>query len=44
MNIPSRFTEEFVAEVEARVIEKLGGKNIEMIQLFFEFLNPQKPY
>ena len=44
VNIPSRFTEEFVAEVEARVIEKLRGKNIEMIQLFFEFLNPQKPY
>jgi len=44
VNIPSRFTEEFVAEVEARVIEKLEGKNIEMIQLFFEFLNPQKPY
>lgn len=44
VNIPSRFTEEFVAEVEARVIEKLRGRNIEMIQLFFEFLNPQKPY
>lgn len=44
INIPSRFTDEFVAEVEARVLDKLRGEDMDSVKLFFAFLNPQKPF
>jgi len=44
VNIPAKFTDEFVAEVEARVVEKLRGQGAEAVKLFFSYLNPQKPF
>ncbi|MEM3032256.1 MAG: hypothetical protein QXK39_05025, partial [Nitrososphaerota archaeon] len=43
VNIPSRFTDEFVAEVEARTLVRLNGRDAETLKLFFSYLNPQKP-
>ncbi len=46
VNISSKFTEEFVSEVEGRVLEVLvrNGEKLESIKAFFTFLNPQKPF
>lgn len=46
VNISSKFTEEFVSEIEGRVLEKIARDNesIEAIKAFFAFLNPQKPF
>ncbi|MBS7641357.1 MAG: DNA double-strand break repair nuclease NurA [Candidatus Bathyarchaeia archaeon] len=46
VNISSKFTEEFVSEIEGRVLEKIATdhENIEAIRAFFTFLNPQKPF
>jgi len=45
-NISSKFTEEFVSEVEGRVLEILAksGESLNAIKSFFSFLNPQKPF
>jgi len=43
ISIPSRFTNEFVNEVEARTLEKLGGSDPDVLKLYFTYLNPQKP-
>ena len=45
-NISSKFTEEFVSEVEGRVLEALAksGESLNSIKSFFSFLNPQKPF
>lgn len=46
VNISSKFTEEFVSEIEGRVLEGIveNGGNLESIKAFFSFLNPQKPF
>ncbi|MEM3745772.1 MAG: DNA double-strand break repair nuclease NurA [Candidatus Bathyarchaeia archaeon] len=46
VNISSKFTDEFVSEIEGRVLEKIARNdgNIEAIKAFFTFLNPQKPF
>jgi len=44
VGIPAKFTDEFVAEVEARAIEKLRGKDPRVTRIFFTYLNPQKPF
>ncbi|MCX8171763.1 MAG: DNA double-strand break repair nuclease NurA [Candidatus Bathyarchaeota archaeon] len=46
VNISSKFTEEFVSEIEGRVIEKMvrDGRSLKSIRTFFTFLNPQKPF
>jgi hypothetical protein len=44
VDIPVSFTDEFVAEVEARAVEKLRGESTEALRLFFTYLNPQKPF
>lgn len=46
VGLSSKFTEEFVSEVEGRVLEstvKSGGDQ-EAVKIFFTFLNPQKPF
>lgn len=45
-NISSKFTEEFVSEIEGRVLEALAknGESLNSIKSFFSFLNPQKPF
>jgi len=43
ISIPSKFTNEFVNEVEARTLEKLGGSDPDVIKIYFTYLNPQKP-
>jgi len=46
VNISSKFTEEFVSEIEGRVLDNItkNGGNIDSIKVFFTFLNPQKPF
>jgi hypothetical protein len=46
VNISSKFTEEFVSEIEGRVLDNITkkGGNIDSIKVFFTFLNPQKPF
>ncbi|MEM2341056.1 MAG: DNA double-strand break repair nuclease NurA [Candidatus Bathyarchaeia archaeon] len=46
VNISSKFTEEFVSEIEGRVLNSItkNGGNIESTKVFFTFLNPQKPF
>ncbi|MEM1585971.1 MAG: DNA double-strand break repair nuclease NurA [Candidatus Bathyarchaeia archaeon] len=46
VNISSKFTEEFVSEIEGRVLERIAedDESIEAIKAFFAFLNPQKPF
>jgi hypothetical protein len=46
VNISSKFTEEFVSEIEGRVLDNIikNGGNMESIRVFFTFLNPQKPF
>jgi hypothetical protein len=46
VNISSKFTEEFVSEIEGRVLEKIARneESLESIKAFFAFLNPQKPF
>lgn len=46
VNISSKFTEEFVSEIEGRVLENIikDGGNLKSIKAFFTFLNPQKPF
>ncbi|MCS7116541.1 MAG: DNA double-strand break repair nuclease NurA [Nitrososphaerota archaeon] len=46
VTLSSKFTEEFVSEVEGRVLESIdkNGGNRETIRIFFSLLNPQKPY
>jgi len=44
VNISAKFTDEFVAEVEARVLDKVKSVNSEITRVFFTHLNPQKPY
>lgn len=46
VNISSKFTEEFVSEIEGRVLEKIArdGGCLEAIKAFFAFMNPQKPF
>jgi hypothetical protein len=43
VNIPSKFTDEFVGEVEARTLARLNGSGAKALKLFFSYLNPQKP-
>jgi hypothetical protein len=40
VSLSSKLTDEYVSEVEARVLERLKDK--EMVRWFFHFLNPQK--
>jgi len=40
VSLSSKLTDEYVSEVEARVLERL--KDREMVRWFFQFLNPQK--
>jgi len=40
VSLSSKLTDEYVSEVEARVLERL--KDREMVRWFFHFLNPQK--
>lgn len=42
VNVGAKFTEEYVSEVEARLLEKLSGRNPEAVKWFFRLLNPQK--
>jgi len=44
VGLSSKFTEEFVSEVEARTLERLVSENLSMdvIRWFFALLNPQK--
>ena len=46
VNISSKFIEEFVSEIEGRVLEAIieDGGNLDSIKAFFAFLNPQKPF
>lgn len=46
VNISSKFTEEFVSEIEGRVLENMvrDGRSLKSIKAFFSFLNPQKPF
>ncbi|MEM2306672.1 MAG: DNA double-strand break repair nuclease NurA [Candidatus Bathyarchaeia archaeon] len=46
VNISSKFTEEFVSEIEGRVLEAMikDGGSLDSIKMFFAFLNPQKPF
>ncbi|MCD6470515.1 DNA double-strand break repair nuclease NurA [Candidatus Bathyarchaeota archaeon] len=46
VGISSKFTEEFVSEIEGRVLEAIvkNGGNLNSIRTFFAFLNPQKPF
>ncbi len=44
VGIPAKFTDEFVAEIEARALEKLRGKDPNITRIFFTYLNPQKPF
>ena len=46
VNISPKFTEEFVSEVEGRVLEAIvkNGGTLDSIKAFFAFLNPQKPF
>ncbi|MCS7102517.1 MAG: DNA double-strand break repair nuclease NurA [Candidatus Korarchaeum sp.] len=44
VNIGAKFTEEYVSEVEARLLEKLSGRNPELVKWFFQLLNPQKAF
>jgi hypothetical protein len=41
-----KFTDEFVSEVEGRVLETIAKnrENQEAVKMFFTLLNPQKPY
>ncbi len=43
VGIRSRFTDEFVGEVEARTLARLNGNDAKTLKLFFSYLNPQKP-
>lgn len=43
VNLGSKFTEEYVSEVEARLLERLSGKP-ELVKWFFQLLNPQKAF
>lgn len=46
VNISSKFTEEFVSEIEGRVLENMArcDESLASIKAFFAFLNPQKPF
>lgn len=46
VNISSKFTEEFVSEIEGRVLEAMvrSGGSLDSIKAFFTFMNPQKPF
>lgn len=46
VNISSKFTEEFVSEVEGKILENMAkdGESLASIRAFFAFLNPQKPF
>ncbi|MEM1524549.1 MAG: hypothetical protein QW618_00255, partial [Nitrososphaerales archaeon] len=46
VNLSTKFTDEFVNEVEGRVLEMIdkNGGNREAVRVFFSLLNPQKLY
>jgi hypothetical protein len=46
VNLPARFTDEFVAEVEGRVLELIdkNKSNMDAVKVFFTLLNPQKQF
>ncbi|MBS7624024.1 DNA double-strand break repair nuclease NurA [Candidatus Bathyarchaeota archaeon] len=46
VNISSKFTEEFVSEIEGRILENMvrDGGSLKSIKAFFTFINPQKPF
>ncbi len=46
VGLSARFTDEFVSEVEGRILETIfkNKGNQETVRIFFTLLNPQKPY
>lgn len=42
VSLGHKLTEEYVDEVEARLLERLGGRGLEAVKWFFHLLNPQK--
>ena len=46
IGLSAKFTEEFVSEVEGRILETLvkNGENQNIVKTFFTLLNPQKQY
>jgi hypothetical protein len=46
VNLPAKFTDEFVAEVEGRVLELIDKNkgNMDAVKVFFTLLNPQKQF
>ncbi|MEM1520821.1 MAG: DNA double-strand break repair nuclease NurA [Candidatus Korarchaeum sp.] len=44
VSIGAKFTEEYVSEVEARLLERMRGRNPEVAKWFFQLLNPQKAF
>jgi hypothetical protein len=46
VEIPSKFTEEFVSEIESRLLEEMQTdiNDQELIKIFFSFINPQKRF
>jgi hypothetical protein len=45
VGIPSKFIDEFVSEVEGRILDAISLKKeeYEIVRLYFTLLNPQKP-
>jgi hypothetical protein len=46
VNLPPRFTDEFMAEAEGRVLELIDKNKGDMdaVKVFFTLLNPQKRF
>ncbi|RDD53623.1 MAG: hypothetical protein BA066_03390 [Candidatus Korarchaeota archaeon NZ13-K] len=44
VDLGSRFTEEYVSEIEARLLERMGRERPKLIRWFFHLLNPQKVF
>jgi hypothetical protein len=46
VGLSAKFTDEFVSEVEGRVLETIAKnrENHQAVKMFFTLLNPQKPY
>lgn len=42
VGLPRRFSRDFTDEIEARIIEKIDKKDLDLIRSLFAFLNPQK--
>ncbi|MGC8614197.1 MAG: hypothetical protein ACP5L2_08225, partial [Conexivisphaera sp.] len=45
VELPVKFTEEFVEEVEGRALERIlrAGEGVDVLRIFFSLMNPQKP-